>query len=443
MLPFVRHADDCLRISMLIANEVREHLLSARRRVLALTRDVTGPRLFGPKLDIVNPPIWELGHIGWFHERWCLRRNGDGSLADSIIEHADTRYNSAIIPHAARWTTELLDPVQTRQYLSDALERVLEALDRRPEDPELLYFAELSAAHEDMHAEAFHYTWHTLGYEEPLIMAPSAAGKPTVRSDIGDVELPGGTFMLGAYPETGFVFDNEKWAHEVTVAPFAIANAPVTNAQYLEFVAANGYQRREFWCEEGWRWRTSTALVAPKYWRRRGEVWAERRFDRIVELVPDHPVVHINWFEAQAYCRFARRRLPSEQEWEFAACYPHTGRDKQRFPWGSEFPHGALANLDGTQPVSVHAAAAGAAPCGARQMIGNVWEWTSSAFEPFPGYVRDPYAEYSEPWFRTHKVLRGGSFSTSPRLIRNTWRNFYLPHRNDPFLGFRTCRLDP
>lgn len=427
---------------MLIANEVREHLLSARRRVLALTRDVTGPRLFGPKLDIVNPPIWELGHIGWFHERWCLRRTADGSLADSMIDLADARYNSAIIPHTARWTTELLDPKQTRQYLRDTLERVLDALERRPEDPELLYFAELSAAHEDMHAEAFQYTWHTLGYEEPQLAAPGTAVPSGTSSNAADVELPGGTFMLGAYPETGFVFDNEKWAHEVTIRPFAIAVAPVTNGQYLGFVDADGYQRRELWCEQGWQWRTSTGLVAPRYWRRRDGAWAERCFDRIVELNPERPIAHVNWFEAQAYCRFAGRRLPSESEWEFAACFPHTGRDKRRFPWGSEFPHGALANLDGTQTVSVYAATAGDATCGARQMIGNVWEWTSSSFEPYPGYVRDPYAEYSEPWFGSHKVLRGGSFATSPRLIRNTWRNFYLPHRNDPFLGFRTCRLD-
>ncbi len=427
---------------MLIANEVREHLLSARRRVLALTRDATGTRLFGPKLDIVNPPIWELGHIGWFHERWCLRRNADGTLGDSMVEQADARYNSAIIAHGARWTTELLDPKQTRQYMSDTLEKVLEALATRPEDAELLYFAELSAAHEDMHAEAFQYTWQTLGYEEPLL--PGAGVRPVVavRSDALDLELPGGTFMLGAYPETGFVFDNEKWAHEVTVGPFAIAATPVTNAQFLEFVGANGYQRREFWCEEGWSWRSGTGLVAPKYWRKRGDTWGERSFDRIIALAPDHPVRHVNWYEAQAYCRFAKRRLPSEAEWEFAACHPDTGRGKQRFPWGSEFPHAALANLDGSQPISVHAATAGDAPCGARQMIGNVWEWTSSAFEPYPGYVRDPYAEYSEPWFQTHRVLRGGSFATSPRLIRNTWRNFYLPQRNDPFLGFRTCRLD-
>lgn len=248
--------------------------------------------------------------------------------------------------------------------------------------------------------------------------------------------------MLGAYPETGFVFDNEKWAHETTIAPFAIAVAPVSNAQFLEFVDANGYQRREFWSEEGWAWRIQAGLVAPKYWRKRGAEWAERRFDTIMSLEADHPVVHVNWFEAQAYCRFAGRRLPTEQEWEFAACHPRTGRGKQRFPWGTDFPQPELANLDGTRTISIHAAAAGDATCGARQMIGNVWEWTSSAFAPYPGYVRDPYAEYSEPWFGTHKVLRGGSFATSPRLIRNTWRNFYLPHRNDPFLGFRTCRLE-
>lgn len=364
---------------MLIANEVRDHLLSARRRVLALTRDVTGARLFGPKLDIVNPPIWELGHIGWFHERWCLRRNADGSLGESSIAHADSRYNSAIIAHEARWSTELLDPKQTRTYLNETLERVLEALEARPEDPELLYFAELSAAHEDMHAEAFHYTWQTLGYEHPLFPASASQVAPAAPVKSADVELPGGTFMLGAYPETGFVFDNEKWAHEVELAPFRIARSAVSNAQYLEYVEDGG--------------------KPPRYWRKAGGAWMERRFDRLQPLRSDEPVRHVDWNEAQAYCRWAKRRLPTEAEWE---CAVSTSGE---FGWGA------------------------------------VWEWTSSAFEPYPGFVIDPYADYSKPWFGTHKALRGASFSTPRRLLRNTFRNFYMPERGDVFCGFRTCSV--
>lgn len=427
-------------MTILCAKDVRGHLLAARKRTLALTRDLDGARLLGPKLDVVNPPLWELGHVAWFLERWCLRRNDDHSLEESSIPSADRIYDSARVAHEARWELPLLDLRATRAFLAEALDRTLDRIDKAPEDQQLLYFAELSACHEDMHAEAFHYTWQTHGYEAPVIDSrrPKQEPQSTVT---GDVELAGGEFMLGAYPEYGFVFDNEKWAHEVHVAPFSIARTAVTNAEYRAFVESLGYQRREWWSDTGWSLVQRTGALAPRYWRKIGTQWMERRFDRIQALNDHAPVMHVSWYEAEAYCRFARRRLPTEAEWEFAVSYPHIGHDKRPCPWGNEPVTERHANLESDDRVSVHAAAAGDARSGCRQMIGNVWEWTASTFEPYPGFVRDPYKEHSEPWFGTHRVLRGGSFATPVRLIRSTWRNFYLPERNDPFLGFRTCAL--
>jgi iron(II)-dependent oxidoreductase len=414
-------------------------LRSSRERLSRLTADLDGDRLLGPKLAIVNPPLWEMGHVAWFQEYWCLRRKGASVVVDTIVPGGDALYDSARVAHHTRWNLPLPNLEATRSYQAEVTDRVMQRVEREPENPELMYFVQLAIFHEDMHAEAFHYTRQTLGYPDLLGGSESL---PTPGTRIGgDVELPGGAFRLGAAPGEQFVFDNEKWAHDVTLAPFRIARAPVTCAEFLEFVMAGGYARREWWSDSGWRWKSRESMQAPKYWIKRDGAWMQRVFDRVVTLRPEAPVVHVNWHEAQAYCRFAGRRLPTEAEWEFAAAWDSGLRKKRFYPWGAESPDSGRANLEGAGTVDVGNLADGDAASGCRQMLGNVWEWTASAFEPYPGFVIDPYKEYSEPWFGTHKVLRGGSFTTPRRLIRNTWRNFYTPERYDIFAGFRTCAV--
>ncbi len=419
--------------SAFLAGELR----ASREHLTRITADLDGVRLLGPKLAIVNPPLWELGHLAWFQEYWCLRRKDQDTFSDSIVSGADALYDSAKVAHGTRWELPLPGLEATRAYQSEILERVIRRLEREPDNRELMYFTQLAIFHEDMHAEAFHYTRQTLGYENPFQdneIAPSAHGRTS-----GDVSLPGGIFLLGASPGRDFVFDNEKWAHEVRLHPFLISRTPVTNAEYAAFVDGGGYSRREWWSEDGWEWRSRENLQAPKYWAKRGDTWSQRRFDRAVPLRPDEPVVHVSWHEAQAYCRYANRRLPSEAEWEYAASWDPSADGKKHYPWGIQLPDAARANLGSAGIAGVEAYPTGDAASGCRQMIGNVWEWTASTFEPYPGFVVDPYQEYSEPWFGTHKVLRGGSFATTRRLIRNTWRNFYTPDRYDVFAGFRTC----
>ena len=344
-----------------MTHELIGELRSARARLRAVADDLDGERELGPRLAIVNPPRWEIGHVGWFQEWWCLRDASEKRA--SILPNADRLYNSTTVAHATRWDLALPSFAQTLAYRDEVTERLVERVRRGEADP---YFVQLAVRHEDMHAEAFHYTRQTLGYPAPGSGAPA----PVLAS--GDREYPGGVFRLGSSPEDGFVFDNEKWNHPVLLEPFRISRGCVTNGAYEAFVAAGG--------------------TPPRYWRGT-EV---RRFDRWVPRVPDEPVMHVSWNEAQAYCAFAGRRLPTEAEWEYAA----------------------LRGLEGT---------------------GAVWEWTASAFLPYPGYVRDPYQEYSEPWFGTHKVLRGGSFATPARIARKRFRNFYTPDRADIFAGFRTC----
>lgn len=399
-----------------------EELQSARARLRAVADGLGGGREFGPLLPIVNPPRWEIGHVGWFQEYWCLRRTAPGRHApdrgESILPNADALYNSATVPHDSRWALALPDFAATLGYRDAVLERLLARLAAGcGEDDD--YFARLAVRHEDMHAEAFHYTRHTLGYE-----APEVASRPPPRGKAlaGDAEVPGGVFSLGAAATDGFVFDNEKWSHPVVVAPFRIARTAVTNAEYLAYVEAGG--------------------APPAHWRRQGGRWQQRRFERWLPLAGDEPVIHVNWQEAQAYCRHAGRRLPTETEWEYAATWdPVTGR-KRRFPWGDEPWDASRANLDNATLASVYDYPEGDSAFGVRQMIGNAWEWTQSPFLPYPGFLRDPYKEYSEPWFGNHRVLRGGCFSTSPRIARATYRNFFAPGRSDVFAGFRTCALE-
>jgi gamma-glutamyl hercynylcysteine S-oxide synthase len=327
-------------------------------------------------------------------------------------------------------------------YLARVLESVLERLEREPENHVLRYFSELAACHEEMHCEAFTYTRQTLGYAPPRIAIYASAGGGAWP---GDVPVAGGEFLLGAHPGDGFVFDNEKWAHRVQLPAFSIARAAVTNSEFAAFVDDAGYQRREWWSNAGWEWRNSTGADAPVYWAKQEGEWLQRVYNQLAPLSRHAAVIHINWYEADAWCRWAGRRLPSEAEWEQAASATSADRacagGKRTYPWGEDAPDAARANLFGVcnATADVSAFGAGDSAWGCRQMLGNVWEWTADWFDSYPGFVRDPYREYSVPWFGNHKVLRGGCFATGASLLRNTWRNFYTPDRRDVFAGFRVC----
>jgi iron(II)-dependent oxidoreductase len=413
----------------LLADWVRD----ARRRTLELVGDLDDAQLMGPSLAIVNPLLWEIGHVAWFQEKWVLRH---AAARPPVWADADALYDSAAVAHGTRWDLPLPSRDRTLGYMRQVEEAVLEQLthELRAED---VYLTMLAVFHEDMHTEAFTYTRQTLGYPAPAW----GATPPTAGPWRGDVQLAGAPFVLGAEPGETFVFDNEKWAHPVAIQPFGIARAPVTQAEFAVFVEDDGYRDRRWWDDAGWAWRERERAEQPIYWRRDAGAWLRRNFDLWVALEPDRPVIHINCHEAEAFCRWAGRRLPTEAEWEAAASRSEGG--KRRFPWGDAPPAADRANLDGQSRGCVDVAAhpAGDSACGCRQMIGNVWEWTADPFTPYPGFVVDPYKEYSAPWFGDHRVLRGGCWATRGRLLRNTWRNFYRPERRDVFAGFRTCAV--
>ncbi len=427
------------------AAEIGAALRDSRKRTLALVQDLDDDQLLGPQLAIVNPLLWEIGHVAWFQEKWVLRHLRG---LPPILEHGDRLYDSIAIAHDTRWELPLLSRDETLGYMSDVLENIAGGLERRGREelPEKeAYLHKLALFHEDMHDEAFTYTRQTLSYPAPRSPAGGVAADPGGGSPAGDVELPGGVLMLGASDDDPFVFDNEKWSHPVQVKPFRIARTAVSQARFLEFVEDEGYARRELWSEAGWSWRTEEQAQHPVYWRREpGGGWQRRRFDEWADLEEPLPVVHVNWYEADAYCRWSGRRLPTEAEWELAATEGLDGATRRRHPWGGADPDPTRANLDSVAGgcVDVGALSAGDTPEGCRQMLGNVWEWTRDDFLPFPGFSAGPYAEYSEPWFGTRKVLRGGCWATRSRMIRNTYRNFYEPDRRDVWAGFRTCADD-
>ncbi|HEX2932592.1 MAG TPA: selenoneine synthase SenA [Candidatus Binatia bacterium] len=445
-----------------------------RARLLELVADLDDRQMIGPRLAIVNPPLWEIGHVAWTQEFWVLRHL---RKEKPLLENGDRLYNSTDVAHDTRWELLLPSREQTLSYMNEVIEGCvarIENLSRLSADE--FYFYWLTTFHEAMHAEALAYTRQTLGYPAPAPYSDAARDHVGGNACAGDVDIPGGKFVIGAERDFPFVFDNEKWAHEVHVEPFRIARAPVTNGEFLQFVEEGGYRERRHWSDEGWQWLESGGapqlersfakffnkainepievaafkerLDHPVYWQRidNGR-WEQRVYDRYVLLNENLPVVHISWYEAEAFCRWAGRRLPTEVEWEVAAsgefATKGTGLSERRrlYPWGDQAPSAETANLDWRAGglVEVGAYAAGDSTFGCRQMIGNVWEWTADTFQPYPGFTVDPYKEYSKPWFGTHKVLRGGCWATSSLLIRNTWRNFYTPDRRDVWAGFRTC----
>jgi iron(II)-dependent oxidoreductase len=369
-------------------------LEDSRRRTLELVNDLSEEQLQMPMLPIINPTVWEVGHVGWFQEKWVLRHQ---RREPPLLENGDAWWDSAAVAHDTRWDLPLPSIKEIMAYLQRVLERVTEGLMQQSPSEDEAYFCWLACMHEDMHGEALTYTRQTLGYPAPAHLRNAT---PVVAGPKGDAAFAGGTFCLGARRGQRFVFDNEKWEHPVDLVPFRMSRSLVSCSEFAAFVDDGGYERRDWWCEQGWEWRRRVGAQMPVYWIRDGSKWFVRDFDQVVPLDASKPILHVNWYEADAYCRWVGRRLPTEAEWELAA-----------------------SQLDRLE-----------------QMTGAAWQWTTNDFGPYPGFVRDPYKEYSEPWFGSpYKVLRGSCHVTQPRLVRNTWRNFYTKDRRDVFGGFRTC----
>ena len=379
------------------AADLADLLRDSRARTVALAKayaSALGQQMTVPFAPELNPPLWELGHIGWFQEYWICRNSQRalGTRADpvcvrssSILDAADTLYDSSHVPHATRWSLPLPNLNATLDYLTTGLNATLDCLERSAEDDASLYSFRLALFHEDMHAEAAVYMAQSLGLDVGLAAQLTVGGPPAT------CNVEAGFWQLGAGADTtpGFAFDNELAGHVVAVPAFEIDDRVVSWRRYLEFIPT---------AQDG----SSPSTAWPRYLRQRqtsqtSPVWEQSRFGRWTELDLDAPACHLSYFEVQAWCHRAGRALPTEVQWEKAAM-THTG-----FQWG------------------------------------QVWEWTASTFAAYPGFEAHPYRDYSAPWFGTRPVLRGACNATAQRMAHPRYRNFFTPDRTDIFAGFRTC----
>jgi len=426
-----------------LAAVVAAELDAARQRTLSLLEPVPEGLLARQHSELLSPMLWDLAHIANFEDLWLLRGLGDPGVGAAY----DGLYDAFLHPRKGRGGLAMLDLAGARAYGEQVRGRVLDLLERHgAESEEPLraggYVYGMVVQHEHQHDETLLAALALLpeGYTG---LGAERAPAPSIAEPPPECLVPGGTYVIGTSSDP-WSYDNERPAHGVEVAPYAIDGAPVTNGAWAAFLADGGYDEPRHWTPEGWAWRIEARLERPSGWAPDGSGgWIRNRFGAHEPVPADEPVQHVCWYEADAFARWAGRRLPTEVEWEVAAtCDPTTGT-KQRHPWGDGPWRPGLANLGqarlGPDPVGAHPE--GRSPVGCFAMEGDVWEWTSSGFEPWPGTTAFPYREYSEVFYGgDYKVLRGGSWATSSQASRGTFRNWDHPIRRQIFAGLRTAR---
>lgn len=428
-------------------DEIVDLLTEARCRTLRLVGSLSDEDLRVQHDPLMSPLIWDLGHIGHFEEVWLLD-NADGSPARS--EGLRGVYDPFRNPRALRADLPLPGAASCRRALERIRSAVVERLrklDLDSDDPLLRdgFVFRMVLQHEYQHNETMLQTLQLKRGDRYRPPERRPLPEPPVADRPGEgamVRFPGGPVEIGTDDPTT-AYDNERPRHQVELAPFFIDVAPVTEEAYRRFVAAGGYEDPTYWSPEGRAWLEESGAAMPKHWHREGRRWTVRVMDQVRPLDPRRPVCHVCHHEAEAYARFAGKRLPTELEWEAAATWdPPSGR-KSAYPWGEEPASPELANIDAlsfqTAPIGTYRR--NVSPIGCYGMIGDVWEWTSSSFLPYPGYRTFPYPEYSEVFFGDgYKVLRGGSWATRSGAIRGTFRNWDYPVRRQIFSGFRCAK---
>ncbi|MDP1820168.1 MAG: ergothioneine biosynthesis protein EgtB [Acidimicrobiales bacterium] len=448
-----------------LADARASSLERARARTLAVVGPYDDAILRRQHDPLMSPLVWDVAHVANYEDLWLVRALGGPPTRTGL----DDTYDAFKQPRRDRERLPLMTLAEARAYGEDVRARALDLLHRADlssDGPEPLlrdgFVHEMVVQHEHQHVETLLAAVQLLPPGEGHRLDPAAA--PAARSPAvtelgsgaaelgsGAVLVPGGPFEMGT--DHPLAYDNERPCHVVQVGAFWMDVAPVTNGQYQAFVAAGGYDDRRWWGADGWAWRQEAGLVAPQFWQRDGDGWAALRFGHLEALDPHEPVQHVCWHEACAYARWAGKRLPTEAEWEKAARF-HPGTSTSRtWPWGDAPADPTLANLahpalgaTGLRgPAAVGSYAAGASAVGCQQMVGDVWEWTSTPFGPHPGFAAFPYEEYSAVFHGSgYKVLRGGSWATHPSAARTTFRNWDLPIRRQIFAGFRCARdVDP
>ena len=414
--------------------EIRRRLDEVRDRTLWMLAQVPDESLRVRVHEFYSPIGWHFGHVGRTEEYWVVGEALGKPLLDDALTFvfADTidnpKDNRVNIPDRAGLIDYL---ARTRASVLEALEAAdLDAADAILRDG---YAWEFAVQHECQHQETIAEMLQLIQRQRPQDPVATLEWCPGVRLEM--VDLPGGTFLMGSDDPHGY--DNEKRAHPVTVAPFRLARTPVTAYEWTEFIAAGGYETRSLWSEEGWAWREREGATMPEHWVRGTDGWATHGPWGLRALHPDEPVCGVSAHEADAYARWKGSRLPTEAEWEYASSKGEKGMGEGRYPWGDDEPTSDRANY-GLAHWAPTPTGRYPATNGLRDLAGNVWEWTSSAFLPYPGFEAYPYDGYSKDHMEgAHRVCRGGSWATSPSILRRSFRNWYVPTYRQGFLGLR------
>ena len=437
-----------------VKQQIADELERVRRRSVGLTTAVLDDaELTAQHSRLMSPLVWDFAHVGNYEELWLLRA---AAGAEPMRPEIDSIYDAFEHPRAERPTLPLLSPAESTAYLDLVRRKVLDSLSevRLEGGGPLLdngFVYGLVLQHEHQHDETMLAT-HQLRRGSPALhedtASPPAAGVVSTdgsQARLLNASLPAevlveaGPFEMGTSTDP-WAYDNERPAHWVALPSYLLDTVPVSGAAYAAFIEAGGYDDERLWTAGGWRWRCESGKRAPAFWHKEGGQWLRRRFG-VVEPVPlDQPVQHVCWFEADAYARWAGRRLPTAAEWEKAASWDPVTHTKRRFPWGDVFVDQANLGQVRHQPTAIGSYPAGASAYGVHQLMGDVWEWTSTDFNGHPGFCTFPYKEYSEVFFgHDYKVLRGGSWATDPLACRTTFRNWDYPIRRQIFAGFRTA----
>jgi gamma-glutamyl hercynylcysteine S-oxide synthase len=384
-------------------------LEEARRHTLQLVQPLTEEQLNRVYDPILSPLIWDLGHIANFEELWLVRRIGG---REPLRGDLGELYDAIEQPRKIRGELPILRAEEVRPYMEGVRERTLEVLgeiELDPGDPLLAdgFVYEMLLAHEYQHNETMLQLLQMVESYEPVEVDGGPAAEHVSTGPVM-VLVEGGSHEIGA-ADVGFAYDNERPRHRIELEPYLMDRTPVTNADYTNYLDETGAE-------------------PPMYWERDGEGgWVRTAMGRTEAVDPRLPVIHVSWNEADAFARWAGKRLPTEAEWEAAAA--GASRDRANL---DEFSFG---------PAPAGAYRDGASSSGAVQMLGDVWEWTSSDFTAYSGFEAFPYAEYSEVFFGDeHKVLRGGAWATRRDVVRTSFRNWDLPERRQIFAGIRCAR---
>jgi ergothioneine biosynthesis protein EgtB len=411
--------------------------------------------------EFMSPPRWHIGHTSWFFETVLqAHQPGYRVYSEEYLFYFNSYYEGfgARIERPKRGTRSrptVKDTVAYRKHIDEQMLSFLESVENKPERETVLALVRLGLEHEMQHQELLVYDIKHLlcdQYNAPIKPAPAVSTKVE-----GMAEIEGGLFCMGYGSQVqspkskvqspsnyDFAFDNEKPAHQVFLQDYALDRAPVSNGDFLEFIRDGGYQNFRWWFSEGWEVVNRDEWRAPLYWERHDDQWMTRDFGGLhaVENKANEPVCHVSFYEASAFAKWAGKRLPNEAEWEKAATFDPKTRQPRAFAWGDEPPDESKANLfeNGIwAPAPLGAFPAGQNAYGCQQMIGDVWEWTTSDYVPYPGF-KSEFDEYNDKWFVNQKVLRGGSFATPQVHIRSTYRNFFHAHERWMTSGFRCAK---